>query len=99
MWETAPSLGGPRQSQRVLGHWSLPESPSRNGKAYEHGERLCRGCSPGRMGKELEGASSQPHSPVDRALVWVCLLEFYFALFGDRVVQVGIKLEILSSAS
>lgn len=52
----------------------------------------------GRMG--VRGyVFTAPQSFGQGTCLWVCLLEFYFALFGDRVVQVGIKLEILSSAS
>lgn len=73
MRETQPWGGAGQTVLGVLEHQCLPESPSRNGKAYQMLQAsIARGCAGAAalrgMGRALEGVSPQPHGPLDRAL-------------------------------
>lgn len=75
MRETQPWRGAGQTVLGVLEHQCLPESPSRNGKAYQLLQAsIARGCAGAAalrgMGRALEGVSPQPHGPLDRALVF-----------------------------
>lgn len=60
---------------------------------------IARGCAGAAalrgMGEGVRGHVSTATRSRQGACLRVCLLESYFALFRDRVIQVGVKLQIL----
>lgn len=105
VWETAPSLGRLRHSQGVLEQQFLSESPNRNSKtarskAYQILQASREESVQGLQHEGGWGGSWRVclHSP---AVLWTghsslgLFAGVHFTLFGARVVQVGIELEIL----